>query len=131
MKVVQRSPGFVLEGGGRAISMRTYLNVYEVVRVEGDQVVLAHDGKTGIVLASEVIPVDLAVPYFTRRLEANPRDAFSNLMRALCREFKKEYDGALADCDAAIQVDPRNGWALSIARQVVIRAEKGQDQSSG
>ena len=62
-----------------------------------------------------VLPRD-AIDYFTRRIHANPKDAFALSMRADAWSEKKEYDKALADYNECIRLSPN---AASISNRGV------------
>ena len=111
MKVLARSPGLVLEDGGRSVTASATPRIYVVERVEGDKVRLFHWQQKGLAPAAAVIPLDHAIAYFDGRIKAHPREAFGYLARAMARVKDRAYDGALADCDEAIRLEPKDARA--------------------
>ena len=72
MKVVAKSPGFVLRDGPKVIPMPSPLEVYQVQAVDGDRVRLCCGSREGDALASELIRAGQAESYFSDQIKANP-----------------------------------------------------------
>lgn len=86
MKVVARSPGFVLRDGAKVVPVGSPLDVYRVEQVEGDRVRFYAHGREGDARAGEVVRVDQAESFFSAQIKANPKAAHGYLMRCLVRE---------------------------------------------
>ncbi len=80
----------------------------------------------GWAAADQVVPIEQAEAFFTDRIRANPKDAFSHLMRATAlagqieaRQLVGKLDGelagmaskAIADFTDAIRLDPKDAAA--------------------
>jgi tetratricopeptide (TPR) repeat protein len=84
-----------------------------------------HEGwvdKADFVLARE------ALPYFTRRVEANPKDIFALTMRGGAWLDKKEPDKAISDFDACIRLNPNDSTSFN-NRGVAWRDKKDYDKA--
>ena len=130
MKVLAKSPALVLKDGDRSVTAPATPRVYVVERVEGDKVRLFHWQQKGLAPAAEVIPLDHAVSYFDGRIKAHPRDTFGYLARAMARVQDRAYDGALADCDEAIRLEPKDARAYWL-RAGVWRMKHEDDRGPG
>ena len=117
MKVVAKSPGFVLRDGPKVIPMPSPLEVYQVQAVDGDRVRLCCGSREGDALASELIRAGQAESYFSDQIKANPGTAHGRLMRAAVRLHRHDLANALSDCDQAIRLEPKNPWAHIAAEQ--------------
>ena len=111
MKVVARSPGFVLRDGATVIPSASPYDIYRVERVDGDRVRVCSGSREGQARASEVVPVEQAEAYFSDQIKAKPQAAYGYLMRCIARLEKDELASALTDCEQAIRIEPRNPWA--------------------
>jgi len=62
----------------------------------------------GWVRKAEAVLLDEAAAYFTDRIARDPKDAFAHRQRALARSEQRytDYDGAQADLDEAIRLQP-------------------------
>jgi tetratricopeptide (TPR) repeat protein len=79
----------------------------------------------GWVRKAEAVLLDEAVPFFTERLQKDSNDAFAHAQRAIARSERRytDYDGAIADLDEAIRLQP--GVSLYWRHRGLIRAFKG------
>ncbi len=111
VKVVARSPEFVLRDGAKVIPVAAPFEIFRVERVEGDRVRLYSDGREGDARASEVVRLDQAEAYFSQQIKARPQVAFGYLMRAAVRCSRDDLVNARIDCEAATRREPANPWA--------------------
>jgi tetratricopeptide (TPR) repeat protein len=84
-----------------------------------------HEGwvnKSDFVLAKE------AIPYFTRRLETNPKDSHALKMRGAAYQQSKELDKALADYTAYIELNPNKSEGYN-NRGLAYRDKKEWDKA--
>jgi hypothetical protein len=68
--------------------------------------------------ASDVVRLDRAFAYFTDRINRDRSDVFSYLMRAMVDESNADWQGALADCEAAIRLDAKNPWSFELRANI-------------
>jgi tetratricopeptide (TPR) repeat protein len=66
-------------------------------------------GRKGWLKKDDVVLMETAIPYFSQRIEQNPKDVLAYNQRAILWKDKKDYDKALADYDHAIRLDPKQG----------------------
>jgi tetratricopeptide (TPR) repeat protein len=84
------------------------------VREEKDGRLRLHDGShEGWVDRADFVPARDAIPFFTRRIDDNPKDAFSLGMRGAAWLQKKELDRAIKDFDACVRLNPSDTTALN------------------
>lgn len=69
-----------------------------------------------------------ALDYFTRRIEANPKDLFALTMRGGAWLEKKEPDKAISDFDACIRLNPNDSTSFN-NRGVAWRDKKDYDKA--
>lgn len=96
-----------LRVGSRAVhAMRDPLCMIE--RYEGEWAwITTDDGESGWVKRDEVVPIDGAVVYFTRKISAEPSQAVWRHNRGLVYFEQAKSDQALNDLNEAIRLDPR------------------------
>ena len=63
-------------------------------------------GKVGRIDPAAVVPLAAATAHFTRRIEANPRDAAAWLARGKVAFHRNELDRAIADLDESLRLAP-------------------------
>jgi tetratricopeptide (TPR) repeat protein len=80
--------------------------IYAVVRYEGDWVRLNQKGEEGFLPQEWAIPLEEAVPFFTRRLREAPDDAYAHAARAAAWRAGGDLDMALEDLNAAVRLQP-------------------------
>ncbi len=84
------------------------------VRAERDGWLRIHDRRhEGWVDKADFVLASDAVEYFTRQLDANPRNTFALNMRGGGWQERKEYDKAIRDYDAAIAINPSEPGAFN------------------
>jgi tetratricopeptide (TPR) repeat protein len=111
--------------GGQVKTLGPLNEAYvKVDREDRDYVQVRSLGRQGWVRRDEVVPMDTALPYFTRRIEQNPNDVFAYNQRAILWKDRKEYDKALADYDQAIRLEP--AVAVHLHNRGVMWAVRGQ-----
>ena len=113
-----------LESDGNA------LRFYLVEQVDGPSLLLKAEGQrmSGWASASQVIPVDQAINFFTQQVKVHSQDAFSFAMLALLQLDKHELDLAIANYDRAIRLDSRNSSSFR-ARGTAWHAKKEYDRA--
>jgi tetratricopeptide (TPR) repeat protein len=111
------------------------LVAYRVLDERGDRIWLRHQTAEGWVDKNDVVRLDRAVEHFTKRIDANPKDADSHGYRAVARTVLNDLDLALADYDEAVRLSPQNFmWltnraACHIARKDFERALADLDEA--
>jgi tetratricopeptide (TPR) repeat protein len=107
-RVVPRTTEFTLKSDARTIVVKDGFALYDVEEVEGTRLRLSQAGEGGgWVEANSVIAVEAAIRHFTEEIRTHPGEARGYILRAtVWRDFKKDFDVALADCINAIQLDP-------------------------
>ena len=111
---VQKAPDFSLNDGNGTITPNGVGYVCLLERAQGDQLLVAirSQGLRGWIPAKSVIPLNHAETFFSRQIQANPRDPFAFLMRGMVRYENDELDHAFADVDEALRLDPKYVAAL-------------------
>jgi tetratricopeptide (TPR) repeat protein len=111
---VQKAPDFSLNDGNGKTTPNGVGFICLLERAQGDQVlvVIRSQGLRGCVPASAVVPLNHAEAFFSRQIQANPRDPFAFLMRGMVRYENDDLDHGFADVDEAIRLDPKYGAAL-------------------
>ena len=130
-RVVQRFHGLELRETQSSESREPdRIEIYRVERVRDRWLWLeAEETKTsGWVLASQVIPVERAIEYFSDRARRNPDDPWCYLMRSKLWYDKGRLDRALADCNEVIRLVPDDAAGYS-NRGVVWSEMKKQDNA--
>ncbi len=114
-RVVQRERDFALKlDGPNPPAAGAAIQIYVVKRWEGRELCLKPDGTghSGWAPADGIVPVALAHDFFTNRILADPKDAFSLLMRGVIWADKKDFDKAIAEFTGAIRLEPEFLLAL-------------------
>jgi tetratricopeptide (TPR) repeat protein len=84
------------------------------VRAEKDGWLRLHDRHhEGWVQKADFVLAREAIDYFSRIIEANPKDTFALGMRGAAWLDKKEPDKAISDFDACIRLNPANGTSFN------------------
>ena len=73
-------------------------------------------GPIGWARVDEVVAIDQPFETFHQRVRDNPKDTFALAIRALVLLDRGEFDRAIADCDAALRIDPKLGLAVLPSR---------------
>ncbi len=84
------------------------IDVYRVDQVKAGSLHLtpAEHGKSGWSDASQVVPVEQAVAFFSEAIGKSPRDPHNYALRAMVLLDSREDRRAVADCEEAIRLDP-------------------------
>jgi tetratricopeptide (TPR) repeat protein len=112
------------------------VNIVAVVaKVEGDRIWIKGNGAgnepVGWVNKGDVILLDNAVPYFTSRIESNPKDWDAYLRRAESEHSLNQRDAAIADYTRAIELHPNEPFLfLRRGREYRIAAAKAPKAAS-
>src|SRR5262249_29835748 len=86
-------------------------------------------GLTGWAPADRVVPLTQGIEFFTGRIQANPNDAFGYAMRALLWAYpENQPDKAMADCDRALELSPKNP-SIYVARGIILCRQEKYDQA--
>jgi tetratricopeptide (TPR) repeat protein len=59
-----------------------------------------------------------ALPYVDKAIKLEPKYAWAYYLRACCRHDLNDFNGALADCDAALAIDPTGNPILYFQRGI-------------
>ena len=112
-QVVEKHGNFTLRIGDKVVDRAHRIEIYRVERVEGPWLWLRTTGLQGWALATEVVPVEEAVAFFTTKLIANSGDIHAYTMRAIVRQDNKDFEMALADYSEAIRSNPAQAWLFN------------------
>ena len=102
-----------LRVGNRVVNDGSHFHVYTVDRVNGDWLWLVSGRVAGWTRASEVVPLDKAVDYYTEQIRLNPKSAHAYLCRGAVLDEKGRTDAAIADYNQALRLDPKYVAALN------------------
>ena len=85
-------------------------SVFRVERIGGEHADIATDDGTvrGWVRTDQIVPVESASTFYSRKIEADPKDAQARAARGQIWIEQKKWDRALADLDEAIQLSPQD-----------------------
>ena len=130
MRVIQKDRNFVLKVGKEVVERRGLIEIYVVEQVHDSWVWLdsKRAGLKGWAKADSVVPLDEAVAYFTRKIQANRDDPIPYVIRAKVWEAKKELDIALGDLNEALRLDPTHAWVYNW-RGVLWKEKKAYDRA--
>jgi tetratricopeptide (TPR) repeat protein len=111
---VQKSAAFCLQDGNDKILPSGVGFICLVERAEGNQVqvMIRSQGLRGWAPADSLVPLNHAETFFSRQIEANPKDAFAFLMRGVVRFENDDLEHACGDVDEALRLDPNYVAAL-------------------
>ncbi len=86
------------------------IHIYRVAKIDGPSLWLEAEagGSSGWAPADHVVPVELAIAFFTGQMHDHPKDSFPILMRATIWHDKKDVARAMEDYTEAIRLDPQN-----------------------
>jgi tetratricopeptide (TPR) repeat protein len=100
-----------------------------MVRHEGSWTwIHSFEGKEGWVRREEVIPLDRAVDFFTRKIAAQPDNTFWYQSRANAQQELGDLESALSDLSEAIRREPKNHYLYN-NRAAVYEAQKEYDRA--
>ncbi len=84
-------------------------NQYRVFAERTDYVqIKTREGVLGWVKKADLVPLEDAVAFFTKQVEANPMEYAALNRRASAWRFRGEYDAALKDMNEAIRLSPNS-----------------------
>jgi tetratricopeptide (TPR) repeat protein len=110
--VVPRTRQFVLRDAQTPTQRPAPVAIYRVDRTQGDLLWLATAGHSGWAPQDQVVPLDRAAELFSSRIEADPREPFNYIMRALVSHAKgTAIERVLADLNEAIRLAPNDALA--------------------
>jgi tetratricopeptide (TPR) repeat protein len=86
------------------------IHIYRGTKSDGPSLWLEAEtgSSSGWAPADHVVPVDLAVAFFSSQMRDHPQDSFPILMRATVWHDKKDHARAMEDYTEAIRLDPKN-----------------------
>ncbi len=102
-----------LRTGTRVIHHEKIDRVYTVTTLRFPWVCVSCGSVQGWVPASEVVPFDQAIDYFSEELRLKPDSAWSHIRRGAIWAYKGEYDLATSDFNEAIRIDPMDSAAYN------------------
>jgi tetratricopeptide (TPR) repeat protein len=103
-KVVTKRPT-PIKSSEQTADPGTVFSVYTIERVQGTRLWIASDTVAGWVEADSVVPLEDAVPYFTRELKTNRSHWIYN-RRGLILLSEKKVELAIQDFNEAIRLNP-------------------------
>jgi tetratricopeptide (TPR) repeat protein len=98
-----------LKVDGKVVDTVNNFRVYKVEEVKDDAVRVVSDERSGWLPKADVVPFDQAIDFFTKEIDANPKDFRPLLMRGRVWYWKDEYAKAIADFDRAAELAPGEG----------------------
>ena len=112
-RVVQKQRDFALRADAtkKAVEQsEDEIHIFRVTKTDGPSIWLEAEagGSGGWAPADDVVPVELAIDFFTNQARDHPKDSFPILMRATVWHDKKELGHAMEDYNEAIRLDPQN-----------------------
>jgi tetratricopeptide (TPR) repeat protein len=110
--------------GGPALNMISYKVAAER---PGFVQVKTREGQIGWLRKADLVPQEDAVAFFTKQVEANPKDTNGLNRRAAAWRAKGEYDAALKDATAALNVNA--SAPLFNNRALIYQAKKEYDKA--
>ena len=134
MKVVTRYTR-PLRVDERVVDDGSTFRVYTVDRLDGESVRLVSGSVGGWVAASDVLPLDEAIDFYTAEIRDNPDNAAAYNWRGLLWREKGEQAIAIADFDEVIRINPNDATAYNnrgnarMARREFDRAIADYDQA--
>jgi tetratricopeptide (TPR) repeat protein len=110
---VQKTPDFSLRNGDTKITPGCMGFICQLERTSGDQSLfwVRSESLRGWAPTYELVPLNHAEAFFSKKIKVNPRDAFAFLMRGVVRCENDDVDRALADVNEAIRLDSGNASA--------------------
>ena len=108
-RVVQKYRDFSLTVNGEPVERNRFvIDIYQVERTDESLLWLKAEtlGSSGWAKPQDVVPLDQALDFFTRQIEAKPVAPFFYTARALIWRQSSDFDKALRDYDQAIRLDP-------------------------
>ena len=126
---MQKYRVFQLRIGDQVIDPKTRLETYRVERVDGPRLWLHAVELNGWVATDQVVPIEQAIEFFTKYIQAHPADSYGFSMRSkIWNEEKKELDLALGDVNEAIRLDPTKAY-IYINRAVIWNDKNEYDKA--
>ncbi len=110
-RVIPRTREMTVKVGGTIVAKGDIHRVFLVEKTQSPWLWVVADDIRGWVKATDVIPLDRAIEYFTAEIRDHPKSGWAYQMRGLIRYDRKEYDLAIADADAAIKLTPDDAVA--------------------
>jgi tetratricopeptide (TPR) repeat protein len=127
--VLARKPGLTLKVGAQPVAVGRDRHLFRVDRVQGDWLWLVDGGVKGWARSADVVAIDQAEAVFTAEIRRRP-DAWPYLQRAAARLKRRDLNGAMADADEALRLDPKSAEAFRLrgeARLLRLRQDARAD----
>jgi len=99
-----------------------------VVAVKDNYVQVNTLGQKGWVAKADLVLMEDAIPFFSVRLERNPKDLHAYSQRAIAWKEKQEFEKALADYNEAIKLNPMSSISYH-NRGMLWRAKKENNKA--
>ncbi len=96
-----------LRDGDQVVEDGSMFRVYAVDQVDGERVRLISEDVSGWVQASEIVPLDEAIDFYTKEIERNPNGGAAYHCRGLIWKLDSQYEKAIADFTEAIRLGPQ------------------------
>ena len=109
-------------GNEKTLTSKELLWPGEVVEREGKWLRVKSPAGKAEVLASDVVAITAANEFFGAEIKAQPT-AWKHKLRCLARQWEGDFDGALADVEAAVRLTPRDP-ELHCQRGVLLMARR-------
>jgi tetratricopeptide (TPR) repeat protein len=129
-RVLPKHRELKLQNGGGAPARTAKPDIYRVTQAKGGWLLIRpDDGPPGWAAANDVVAIEQAVAFFSSAISKEPRDPYNFTMRALALLVEREDpQHALADCDEAVRLDPKDPIARRI-RGAVHSAIQNHDKA--
>jgi tetratricopeptide (TPR) repeat protein len=117
---VQKLHAIILGDGNKKIAPSGAGFIYLVEQNEANRLLVCdlNEGVRGWASPAEMVPLNQAEVYFSGQIKSNARNAFAHLMRGVARLENDDLDGASADLDEALTIDPKYVPALVARAQL-------------
>jgi tetratricopeptide (TPR) repeat protein len=102
----------VLMDGYRVVASPGPYCVYRVEEASGEWVRIRSDRTAGWVKSADVVPIEKAVEFLTAQIDARPDSSWAYALRGAVYEALGEPKIALSDYNMALQLDPKDPYAL-------------------
>jgi tetratricopeptide (TPR) repeat protein len=115
----RRAVSVYRDEGGRKVEVgKVGDSVVEVLDDNEGWLKVRHGREPAWLVKSDVVPLDGAVAYFTRRIRAAPTDAWNYAQRGLAGRLAQKWPDAVKDYTQAITLDPGEAGFLVRRAQV-------------
>lgn len=123
-------PAVLVYDGNRSVANAKQLeSIFQAVAVRGEWLAVHSGGVSGWVRAGDVVALDGAFEFFSRRIAANPQDLAAYTSRGIASKERGDFDRAIADHSHVIEKHPKpaaayvnrgNVWAQKEAHDAAL-----------